>query len=145
MDDDLAHTLFLGQMLVLTVAAVLLVFIGVRAFNSASVYNAGLDGSVAGAVIIGSPCPTGQASQACSLGPVYSSRSLILNPQYGSPVYIQLSTNGTFYDPNVPVGNYTVRLTNCDYTACMYELPRNITVTAGVTTVVNINIETPGK
>ncbi|MFH1141375.1 MAG: hypothetical protein V1724_06910, partial [Chloroflexota bacterium] len=80
------------------------------------------------------PCPNPNPD-------VYSSRSLVLQPGSGVPIYVPLMPDGWFKEP-VPAGAYLVTLTNCDFLGCKGVLPRDVKMAAGEATMLEIDIDT---
>lgn len=97
------------------------------------------DGTLTGTVNIGPLCPV----EPCSNPPpdIYSSRQLILHPQYGQQILIPLRADGSF-QAKVRAGTYTVDLTNCTFLGCKNSLPLTVTIEGSQTTILNISIDT---
>lgn len=95
-------------------------------------------GVFAGAVKIGPLCPVDPCYQ--GNGDTYSSRQLRLQSEAGREVMVQLRPNGTFLKI-VPVGEYTVNLTNCDFLGCSSSLPVAVVIKEGEVTNLSIDID----
>lgn len=100
---------------------------------------AGSEGVLAGSVIIGPICPVEPCAQ--GVGDTYSSRELQLQSESANGILVPLWPDGTFHAP-VPVGEYAVSLSNCDYLGCAGSLPVTIVIREGETSDLRINIDT---
>lgn len=121
----------------LTIAAIVVVAVVVLTLSGKP--SQGQLGTLSGRVSIGPLCPV----EPCP-GPVpdvYSSRKLVLQPFLGSPVYVNLNSEGTF-QASVPAGTYSVDLSDCTFLGCPMSLPQTTTVKPGETTVLQIDIDT---
>jgi hypothetical protein len=101
-------------------------------------------GTISGKVTIGPLCPVEPCPD--PIPDIYTSRQLILQPlvlqpDSGNPMYIQLNPDGSF-QATVNAGIYTVNLTNCTFLGCKYILPKIVAVRPNETTTVNIDIDT---
>ena len=101
-------------------------------------------GTISGKVTIGPLCPVEPCPD--PIPDIYTSRQLILQPlilqpDSGNPIYIQLNPDGSF-QATVNAGIYTVNLTNCTFLGCKYVLPKIVAVRPNETTTVNIDIDT---
>lgn len=95
-------------------------------------------GELSGKVNIGSLCPV----EPCPPKPdIYSSMQVVLRPYLGNPIYINLTSNGSF-QAKVNAGKYTIDLTNCVYLGCKSTLPQMVTVEPQNTTEIMIEIDT---
>ncbi|MCH8801584.1 MAG: hypothetical protein IH963_11810 [Chloroflexi bacterium] len=96
-------------------------------------------GVFAGSVNIGPLCPIEPCFQV--IGDTYSSRQLQLESASGGNILVQLRTDGTFLT-FVPVGEYRVNLSGCDFPGCSGSLPITVVIMEGEATDVNIDIDT---
>ncbi|MCH7738028.1 MAG: hypothetical protein IH872_11585 [Chloroflexi bacterium] len=96
-------------------------------------------GVFAGSVKIGPLCPVDPCFQAA--GDTYSSRQLQLQSKTGEEILVQLRPDGTFLT-FVPVGEYSVTLTGCDFLGCSGSLPVTVVINEGEATDVIIDIDT---
>ena len=96
-------------------------------------------GVFAGSVKIGPLCPVDPCYQAN--GDTYSSRQLRIQSEAGQEIMVQLRPNGTFLKI-VPVGEFTVNLTNCDFLGCSSSLPVAVVIKEGEATDISIDIDT---
>jgi len=97
------------------------------------------EGTLAGSVSIGPLCPVEPCSQ--DIGDTYTSRQLQLQGESTEAVLVQLSANGTF-QALVPVGRYSVGITNCEFLGCSGSLPVTVDIREGETFNLNIVIDT---
>lgn len=97
------------------------------------------DGVLAGAVTIGPLCPVEpcDASQA----EVYSGREIVLQAPGASAISMPLDVQGRF-GGSVPPGTYAVRLSNCVYLGCDGVFPAEVTIAAGETKTLTLDIDT---
>ena len=96
---------------------------------------------VTGSVAIGPLCSgdVSVAPQPCPNVPpdFYSSRKLILRPEAGNPIEVQLRPDGTFQIELSP-GMYQVNLTNCDAQGCKYVKGQSVDTMPDHTTRVRV-------
>ena len=96
------------------------------------------EGVLSGSVNIGPLCPV----EPCTEPPdVYSSRELLLSKEGGEPIRVPLESDGSF-EAMIPVGSYTVEVTNCEFLGCSFALPLSTEIRDGETTILNVNIDT---
>ena len=96
-------------------------------------------GVFAGSVNIGPFCPVGPCTNL--VGDIYSSRQLQLQSGAGEDVLVELRRDGTFM-AFVPVGEYSVSLSDCDYLGCSSVLPVTVVINEGEATDLDIDIDT---
>ena len=96
-------------------------------------------GVFAGSVTIGPLCPVGPCTN--PVGDTYSSRQLQLQSEAGEDVVVGLRRDGTFLTL-VPVGEYSVNLSDCDYLGCSGALPVMVVIKEGEATDLDIDIDT---
>ena len=96
-------------------------------------------GVFAGSVNIGPFCPVGPCTT--PVGDIYSSRQLQLKSGAGEDVLVELRRDGTFLS-FVPVGEYSVSLSDCDYLGCSGALPVTVLLNEGEATDLDIDIDT---
>ena len=96
-------------------------------------------GIISGKVNIGPLCPVEPCPNPSP--DIYTSRQLVLQPRSGSPIYVQLNSDGSF-QATVNAGTYAVNMTNCTFLGCKYSLPKTITVKPNEITAIEINIDT---
>lgn len=99
----------------------------------------GPTGTLVGAVRIGPLCPVEPCRQPTP--DVYSSRRLLLQRADGLTVAVPLHPDGAF-QKEVPVGRFSVTLSDCFFLGCGRALPVLITIAPGVATHLDINIDT---
>ena len=97
-------------------------------------------GLLKGKVTIGPLCPV----EPCpvTVPNPYTSRIIILLKQTGeffSPIILQ--EDGSF-EAEIGAGIYTLSLSDCSFLGCNYSLPKTVTIKAGKTTEVEIDIDT---
>ena len=97
------------------------------------------EGVVAGSVMIGPICPVEPCTQ--EIGDTYSSRQLQLQSESASGILVPLRSDGTFR-ASVPVGEYVVTVSNCDFLGCSTSLPVTVVITDGETSDLRIDIDT---
>ena len=96
-------------------------------------------GVFAGSVNIGPLCPIEPCSQA--IGDTYSSRELYLRSETVEDIVVPLRVNGTFLKL-VPVAEYSVNLSDCEFLGCSSSLPVTIEIKEGEATDLSIDIDT---
>ena len=96
-------------------------------------------GVFAGSVTIGPFCPVGPCTN--PVGDTYSSRQLQLQNGEGEDVLVDLRRDGTFL-AFVPVGEYSVSLSDCVYLGCSSALPVTVVIHDGEATDLDIDIDT---
>lgn len=102
-------------------------------------------GTITGTVDIGPICPI----EPCpvSVANPYLSRKIILQRREDSkgaadvPIYIALNSDGTFRE-DVPADIYTLTLSDCNFQACRFALPKTVEVQSGQMATVDIHIDT---
>lgn len=97
------------------------------------------NGVIHGSVNIGPLCPVEPCDR--QVGDLYSSRVLILRRDSSEPRTAPLAPNGSFY-AEVPAGNYSVELSQCDFLGCTSVLPVHTSVGPKGTTTLDIRIDT---
>ena len=99
----------------------------------------GETGTVTGKVSVGPLCPV----EPCDAEPLdFSSNQVILESQSSQKTISDLSSDGIFSVADLAPGTYQVTLKDCDWLGCASVLPQTVTVKAGETTEVTINIDT---
>ena len=103
-------------------------------------------GTVAGKVSIGPLCPVQMLNGTCAYGlnasSIYSLLEIRLTSLQDMQSYtISLNSNGSF-SQSVSAGTYSVSMLNCNYMGCKSIQPDIVTVSAGETSDLNININT---
>ena len=117
-------------------AVLLLVILGIAVLS-----NNGQTGFIEGKVSIGPFSPV-EPSTGPDIPPgTYSSRSVILDSLLGKSIFIPLNEDG-FFRAEVNVGTYQATISNCVFLGCDSSLPIRVTILAGETTVLNIDIDT---
>lgn len=96
-------------------------------------------GVISGQVTIGPLCPVEPCAN--PRPDIYSSREIILQPQFGNPIHIKLNPNGSF-QAEVNSGTYTLNLTGCMFLGCKNALPITVTIESNKVTRVDITIDT---
>ena len=96
-------------------------------------------GTLAGSVTIGPLCPVEPCAN--ENGDTYSSRQLQLQSESSSGILVPLRSDGTFR-ASVPVGEYVVTVSNCDFLGCSTSLPVTVVITDGETSDLRIDIDT---
>jgi hypothetical protein len=96
-------------------------------------------GLLDGRITIGAFCPTSDNSTDCGPAQLYSSRYLSLQPFVGPPIDINLDSDGQFF-AYMPVGTYTLNLSECTFVGCSQYFPQLITIKSTYPTVVNATI-----
>ncbi|MEE8466474.1 MAG: hypothetical protein V3S68_08365, partial [Dehalococcoidia bacterium] len=99
----------------------------------------GSEGVLVGSVTIGPICPVEPCAQ--GVGDTYSSREIQLQSGSANGILVPLRPDGTFR-ALVPVGEYAVSLSNCDFLGCAGSLPVTIVIRGGETSNLRINIDT---
>jgi len=96
-------------------------------------------GTISGQVSIGPLCPV----EPCPGTPPnpYTSRQIILKPKFSSAIYVNLESNGSFR-ADIPIGTYTVSLSDCDFLGCQYNPPQTVSIRSGEISEINIDIDT---
>ncbi|OGD32489.1 hypothetical protein A3C91_02560 [Candidatus Azambacteria bacterium RIFCSPHIGHO2_02_FULL_52_12] len=97
-------------------------------------------GRVSGRVSIRPLCPVEPCRGGMMQNP-YIGREIVLRSQDGRVFAAALDDEGNF-KLNAPAGAYTMNLSNCVFMGCAYALPKNITLEAGKTTRMDIDIDT---
>src|SRR4030042_1457774 len=97
-------------------------------------------GLLKGKITIGPLCPV----EPCpvKVPNPYTSRTIILQKQTGEffpPIILQ--DDGSF-EEEIGAGIYTLSLSDCSFLGCNHSLPKTVTVEAGKTTEVKIDIDT---
>jgi len=97
------------------------------------------EGVLAGSVTIGPLCPAEPCSQ--EIGDTFASRELKLQSEFANGILVPLQPDGTFHAV-VPVGEYVVSVSNCDFLGCSSSLPVTVVIRGGETTDLRIDIDT---
>lgn len=97
------------------------------------------DGIVSGVVRIGPLCPVEPCPSPTP--DVYSSREVILQPQFGEPISINLDSKGNF-QAQVRTGRYSVTLTDCAFLGCDHALPIVVNIEPNKVAMLEIEIDT---
>jgi hypothetical protein len=99
----------------------------------------GETGTIAGRVSVGPLCPV----EPCDADPLdFSSNQIILESQFGQKTTIDLTSDGSFSSSGIAPGIYQVTLKDCVWLGCASVLPKTVSVSAGQTTEVPIDIDT---
>ncbi len=96
-------------------------------------------GILYGKVSIGPLCPVEPCIRPTA--DIYSSRSLLLETDFGETLRVPLNADGTF-KAQVKSGVYAVNLTNCDYLGCSRVLPQKVVIGSNQAVELNIDIDT---
>jgi len=104
-------------------------------------------GVIKGSVNIGPLCPV-EPCDNLIIKDIYLSHRIVLEPlsaknllDLDSPIVIDISSDGSFQG-EIPAGNYSLDLSNCQYLGCKFELPKTIKIKVGEILNLNINIDT---
>ncbi|MCX6761074.1 MAG: hypothetical protein NTZ84_03175 [Candidatus Nealsonbacteria bacterium] len=119
------------------------------------------DGSAVGRIGLNcefAPCPdlkTGLLKGKVTIGPLcpvepcpitvpnpYTSRKIILQNQTGEFFKLILLKEDGSFETEIGVGIYTLNLSDCNFLGCNRSLPKTVTIEAGKTTGVEIDIDT---
>ena len=99
----------------------------------------GETGTFTGKVSVGPLCPV----EPCDANPLdFSSNKIILESNSGQKTITDLASDGSFSVTGLAPGSYRATLKDCDWLGCASELPQTVTVKAGETTELTINIDT---
>lgn len=96
-------------------------------------------GLLEGKIVIVAPCPMVNGTASCESLQLYSSKHLSLQPLVGPQIDVDLDTDGRFF-AYMPVGTYTLNLSQCWYAGCSQYFPQQITIKAAAPTVVEAAI-----
>ena len=100
-------------------------------------------GTLAGSVNIGPLCPVEPCSS--QIDDTYSSRDLRLRDERADvgadDILVHLNQDGSFRT-DIPIGQYEVNLSNCEFLGCSSSLPVNIEIVKGETFDLTIDIDT---
>lgn len=98
-------------------------------------------GMIEGKVTIGPFCPV-EPPSGCPPPPgTYTSRQIVLTPDFGKKVFIPLNETG-YFTARVKSGTYELDLTNCMFLGCDYSLPITVDIKPNKPTRVSIEIDT---
>ncbi len=99
------------------------------------------DGMIEGKVTIGPFCPV-EPPSGCPPPPgTYTSRQIVLTPDFGKKIFIPLNETGHF-TARVKSGTYELNLTNCTFLGCEYSQPITVDIKPNQLTRVSIEIDT---
>ncbi len=99
------------------------------------------DGVIEGVVTIGPWTPVEPIGGSHPPPEVYTSRKIVLDG--GLAQSLQIPMNGTgYFRSAVPAGSYTLTMTNCTFLGCSRVFPMTVRVDPGMTTILQINIDT---
>ncbi|MDE1852541.1 MAG: hypothetical protein KGI38_02205 [Thaumarchaeota archaeon] len=101
-------------------------------------------GMVEGVVSVGPSQPVCRVGESCNVNMtgyslIFTWQCYGLCPALSRPV--ALGADGR-YAVSLPVGTYTASLSSCPWLGCSSALPRTVTVDSGLTTTLNITIDT---
>ncbi len=133
-----------ASMWVVLMVSLAAIALGVILVSFPSLVPSSTEGTITGKVAIGPYCPgnppAGRNSTCTPASPsVYLTRQIVLQPQSGSPTYINLNSTGGFV-ASVKAGTYVLSITHCDPPMDCNSLPRTVSVLANQVTSVEISI-----
>jgi hypothetical protein len=99
------------------------------------------EGTIEGKVSIGPWTPVEPPEGSPPPPEVYTSRKIVLEGTLLNKIDIPLNGTGYFH-ASVRADTYRLTMTNCTFLGCKTAFPKNVSITPGKTTYINIDVDT---